>query len=424
MRRKGICAISLCLMLGLMTACGDGISVKIDVDTKNGSTESDTSGDTEQGVNDTETEVQSADETDNQTTDAAVPDFKTITEEQCRVEIETLRANDPVNPSDREVLVEMAKCATVAMILDEKGGMFKEMDAGKRNSLRIQAYKEIMWSEGAFRGAITIEDGDDRFDADKAIPASEAISFFKDMYGDEDFTAGEHYEQIEDGYVLFSFGDGDPWELIEHMQFYEDDNYYLLTGPSFYEDNGGSVEYRGYADILFAKNSESRYGVTMLYGRYRNEVIKVASVATSSELPPANGKYYGGFNLIDGQYETAWVEGVDGVGIGESITLHLDKEQQVYGIQLFNGYLADGDLHEKNGKVTEVRVDFGGGNIVERQTFGFGGADMSGSYLVSNNLNKIELDEPVVTDTITITITDAEPGYKYDDTCISEIKVY
>lgn len=36
----------------------------------------------------------------------------------------------------------------------------------------------------------------------------------------------------------------------------------------------------------------------------------------------------------------------------------------------------------------------------------------------------IELNEPVTTDTIVITIMGAESGDKYDDTCISEIKVY
>ena len=44
----------------------------------------------------------------------------------------------------------------------------------------------------------------------------------------------------------------------------------------------------------------------------------------------------------------------------------------------------------------------------------------------SSELNPTEvyLDEPVVTDTIRLTILSDIPGVKYYDTCISEIEVY
>lgn len=44
----------------------------------------------------------------------------------------------------------------------------------------------------------------------------------------------------------------------------------------------------------------------------------------------------------------------------------------------------------------------------------------------SSELNPTEIliDEPVVTDTIRLTILSDIPGEKYYDTCISEIKVY
>ena len=49
---------------------------------------------------------------------------------------------------------------------------------------------------------------------------------------------------------------------------------------------------------------------------------------------------------------------------------------------------------------------------------------MSPGDLAAMNRFKVGLDEPVVTDTITITITGAKKGAKYDDICISEIWVY
>lgn len=446
MRKKNliISALVTSMMLGLLTACGNGANDdKQTAITQENSEIDEQNDDKEASVNevendDGETEAESADtqnadgegageeiETSDENDDKAeVSDFKNITKEQCVNEIDALRSQEPVNPALTELLAEMARCATFARIIDEQGCIFKDMDSYKKGALRTQIYKDIMWGETPFSGAITISDAGEKYNADMIIPVDEAKQFLNEVYGEEDITDAEHMKVTDDGYILFSFGDGDPWEYIEHMQFFEDDNYYLLTGPSFYEDNGGSRSYKGYADILFAKNPDSRYGVTMIYGRYRKETIKVSSADASSSLPDANGKTYGAANLCDGNYETAWVEGVKGTGIGETITLHLNEVSNVFGIQLYNGYLASGDLYEKNGKVTEVSVDFGGGNVVTKEVYGGYYGWGSVEDMAALNLSTIELDKPVATDKIVITIKNAEAGNKYDDTCISEITVY
>ncbi len=348
---------------------------------------------------------------------------KALSEAECRAEIELLRGSDPVLPPLTELLAEMARCVTFSRILDEQGMIFSEMDNDRKAFLRSQIIDDVMWGETAFSGALPIEDGEGRVDADKLIPVDDAIEFFRDVYGEENYRPAE-YEQVKDGYILISYGDGDPWHIVEHMQFFENEDFYLLTGPAFYEDNGGNMSFIGYADILFEKNPESRYGVTLLYGRYRNEKIRVSSVDTSSELPAANGKTYSGMNLIDEDYASVWAEGVPGTGVGETITLHLDKPQPVYGVQICNGYTAGYDLYCKNGKLTDVRVDFGKGNIKEGSMEGYAYEGFTSENLADCNRSKVELDEPVITDTITITITGAEKGEKYDDTCVSEIQVY
>ena len=441
MRKKKLifCAVAMSFLFGLLTACGNGVNgnKQTDIIQENDSAD-ELSGDEESAVNEDENGEENA-ETENADVEAADTeagivdetndktngfDFRNITEEKCMSEVDSLRSHEPVEPAVTELLSEMAKCATFARVIDEKGCIFRDMDSYRKGALRGQMYKDIMWEGTAFSGAITVSDAGSRYDADKIIPVDEAKKFFDEVYGEEDFTADEHIEIIEDGYVMLSFGDGEPWEYIEHMQFFEDDNYYLLTGPVFYEDNGGSQSYMGYADILFAKNSDSRYGVTMIYGRYRKDTVKVSSAEASSNLPDANGKTYDAANLIDGNYETAWVEGIDGVGIGETITLHLGEVSEVYGIQLYNGYLASEDLLEKNGIVREVSVDFGGGTVVEKEVYGSSYIWSSVEDMASFNLNRIELYKPIATDTIVITIKNADAGNKYDDTCISEITVY
>ena len=68
-------------------------------------------------------------------------------------------------------------------------------------------------------------------------------------------------------------------------------------------------------------------------------------------------------------------------------------------------------------------IDFGNGVIMQKEIPVLGTIDLGGME-EGNYACAIELNEPVVTETITITILDAEAGNKYEDTCISEIKVY
>lgn len=423
--KKRIITVGMIATLAMTTACGDKLPPLTSVETtENTSESSETSTDSSEISTEDESQTNDDKDIENDSKDENQGSVENSEEEQYNAKIDELKSKEPVMPAEAELLSEMAWCVTASRILDEQGCIFSKMDADRQGALRTQVFKEILTSENAFSDAIAFKQNEDGYDADILIPVDEAVSFLKDVYGADDFTQGDHFETIEDGYIMWSYGDGDPWERIEHMQFFEDDNYYLLSGPSFYESNGGDNSFKGYAEILFAKNPESRYGVTMLYGRYRNDKINVTSVDATSELSPSNGKNYSGANLVDGDYSTVWVEGVSGVGIGESVTLHLDKEQSVYGIVICNGYTADYDLYSKNGTLAGVKVDFGNGKVVEENVYGYAFEDIDGEYLAQMNFNKIELDAPVITDEITVTITSANVGSKYDDTCVSEIRVY
>ena len=417
------------LSLSMVTACGgEDVPPLTSVESTQNSTESNDTA-TEASETADENEVKNSEEQINDEQNAnsendGATNSELSEDEQYKEKIDELRAKEPISPAETELLAEMAWCVTASRILDENGCIFSKMDTDRQGALRTQVLKEVLTSENALSGAVSYKQNEDNYDADILIPVDETVALLKDIYGADDFTNGDHWETIQDGYILWSYGDGDPWERVEHMQFFEDDNYYLFSGPSFFESNGGDMSFKGYADILFVKNPESRYGVTMLYGRYRNDKINVTLVDATSELSPSDGKSYSGANLVDGDYKTAWVEGVSGVGIGESVTLHLDKTQPVYGIVICNGYTADYDLYSKNGTLASVKVDFGNGKVVEENVGGYGSEYLEGDYLAEMNLNKIELDEPVMTDEITVTITSANVGSKYDDTCVSEIRVY
>ncbi len=351
-------------------------------------------------------------------TEAEVSGNMDISPDECAAKIDQLLTSESVYLSNAETLAQMADCVTFARILGDEGEIFAGMDNKDKASLRHQILDSVLWIDPPIQ-----EDLSSTVNNEPAVPLEAAEKLFKDFYGEEDFVPYD-YERVENGYVYPLLSDGEAWQKVAHMQYFEDDDYILFTGPGFYESNGGDEEFMGYADILFAKNPDSRYGVTLLYGRYRDERIKVASAEALSELPASGGKTYSADNLIDGDHTTVWAEGVPGTGIGETVTLHLDKEQYVYGVLICNGYTAGYDQYNNNGLIVEAEADFGDGNLASEVFEGYGFDGATAENLAESNHTKLELEAPVMTDTIVITIKDARSGAKYDDTCVSDILVY
>lgn len=158
------------------------------------------------------------------------------------------------------------------------------------------------------------------------------------------------------------------------------------------------------------------------------EIIKriyPSGIEVSSYLTDDYGTYSAD-NMIDGDYSTAWADGVSGTGVGETITIHFDEKKLVNGIDIVNGYTKDWETYYKNGKVSSVKVDFGNDRVFDYDmSYIDEGDDVSESGDIAEKcLSKITCNEPISTDQITITITGAVAGTKYDDTCISEISIH
>ncbi|RKM60912.1 hypothetical protein D6856_07645 [Butyrivibrio sp. XB500-5] len=334
--------------------------------------------------------------------------------------IDKLLKTKAVTPDKEELLSDMARVVTISNVLD-KNGVFSKADNNSKARLRNQVIRYSTYENSELKKIASLKTGEE--DYKTVVSVEDAKKIWLDFYGEDDFNPGE-YEDVKDGKIYYSFGDGEQVALASHCEYHEDDEYFLFTGPVFEGHNINDGTFKGYADILFKKNTDSVFGFTAIYGRYRKDTVKVASVTTSSELAASKGKNYSGKNLIDGDYSTVWCEGAKGEGVGETITLKLDKKQSVNGVQICNGYTASYDLHHSNGVLTDIEVDFGNGKKVSVDLFAHDIENETVEDLVEDNLNHIELDEPVETDTITIKITGAKKGAKYDDTCVSEIMVY
>ena len=136
-------------------------------------------------------------------------------------------------------------------------------------------------------------------------------------------------------------------------------------------------------------------------------------VLASSTLPNALGYTYYASNVLDKNTKTAWNEGATDVGIGESLTFFSSKKQSVSGIRILNGYCQDTKTYYNNNRVKTMRIWFSNGNSYEYVI-----NDAFGVY------TDIEFVEEQVCDMVVLTILDVYRGYKYNDTCISEVEFF
>lgn len=221
------------------------------------------------------------------------------------------------------------------------------------------------------------------------------------------------------------FGDGEPWFEFRSSQVFFDGDYYLLKAPILYGDNGGGEYFTGYMNCIFQRSEESLLGALLLFSELeyrRNSNLAISAEATSN-LPAASGKTYIAGNLVDGNFNTAWCEGVEGNGEGERISLSLGDSKEINGLVVYNGYLASGKLYNANGKARIIRVRTGG--IEQIYDVNLINPSDSDTPLDSDYTGTvINFDYPVIDSEVIITLESVSLGTKYQDTCISEIQVY
>ena len=125
-------------------------------------------------------------------------------------------------------------------------------------------------------------------------------------------------------------------------------------------------------------------------------------------------KYHGN-NINDFDIETAWVEGVEGYGIQEWISLNNNEYHIINSIHLNNGYQKSYKTFSENGYLKQFLLELGNGEHLIYN------CDEINDNHFYNNTIIINLINPVKTDRIKLTILDIYPGSKYEDVCISEI---
>lgn len=147
------------------------------------------------------------------------------------------------------------------------------------------------------------------------------------------------------------------------------------------------------------------------------------TISTSSTLKTYKGIKYSAKNIHDLNYKTAWIEGVSGYGIGESITYHFPPQNpRITDIIIVNGYVKSQTAWQENSRVKKLKMyvdnkPFAILNLADsrqEQTFKF---DPLG---YGDRVNWEQLQTKPWW-TIKFEILEVYKGDKYDDTAITEI---
>lgn len=118
-------------------------------------------------------------------------------------------------------------------------------------------------------------------------------------------------------------------------------------------------------------------------------------------------------NLFDGSNQTAWVEDIPGNGMGEWVEFDFNDAYTLSGVEITNGYQKSETTYLNNGRVEWLKFTFSDGSSYE--TF------LDDAYGTSQ---RVDFPTPVDTTSLRIEIISVYPGALYQDTCITEIRMY
>ena len=137
------------------------------------------------------------------------------------------------------------------------------------------------------------------------------------------------------------------------------------------------------------------------------------SAAASSSLKSDENNTYQPENLNDKDRENAWVEGGEGDGIGESLTLTMKKPQQVTRLLIHNGYRKSGELFAANNRVKLFSVSVNGGASFD--------VALPDGFKAVCGIPLPKDSGPVKT--VKLAIKEVYRGTQFRDTCISGVEV-
>ena len=146
-------------------------------------------------------------------------------------------------------------------------------------------------------------------------------------------------------------------------------------------------------------------------------------ITASRALPNTANNSYAAENAHDFSYETAWVEGVEGYGIGEFLTYEFPAvSPRITRIIVVNGYVKSEKIWRANSRVKQLKV-YKDDQPLALLNLKDIRADQSFSFDPIGHGDRADHEklQTMPAWTLRIEIVDVYKGAKYDDTVLSEL---
>lgn len=204
----------------------------------------------------------------------------------------------------------------------------------------------------------------------------------------------------------------------DYRYYYKKNDYLFLREKILENDNLIEIQSVIGDEIEFTEEYFNEYGMRWqgcswyCLGSYESKYLASSTLNDDGEI-----KYIPD-HLIDKNLKTAWVEGVDGYGIGEYVDIYITHQidsfvNEIYGIRICNGYTESQKLWEENSRVKKIKlwVDNIPYAILNLE-------DVPSEQVFNVGIIPISYREDLV---LRFEILEVYEGTKYKDTCISEI---
>ena len=155
-------------------------------------------------------------------------------------------------------------------------------------------------------------------------------------------------------------------------------------------------------------NKSSSTSTTSESSITKNAIVSVKHSSVTNE----DGNNHSGELTTDGDIKTCWVEGVPGLGIGESILYQFNGNYKVSGLNIWTGHQKSEDLFYKNARPTAIRV------------IGSDGSNVIYPLNDAMGMQRVTFNNPITVNIIKLVIEKVAPGNKYEDTCIAEVNFF
>jgi len=135
------------------------------------------------------------------------------------------------------------------------------------------------------------------------------------------------------------------------------------------------------------------------------------TVVTASSTLISAGYDYSPSQVIDQDFSTSWVEGVDGDGINEWIKMQFSGAGQINTLGIVPGFAKNTTLYQENNRIKTVELEFSDGSSITNEL-----SDEYGMHFIEFPTKD--------TSYIKMTIKDIYAGTKYTDSPVAELDIW